>query len=123
MTVPLLVNIDVDDLERAIAFYSDGLGLRLARRFGPGAAEMLGAAVPVYLLEKPAGSPAFSRSAQLRDFDRHWTPVHLDVVVPRHPGRARKGRKPRARGSGAKSGPTPGATSRCSRTRSGTAFA
>ena len=33
----LLVNIDVADLEQAIAFYSEAVGLRLERRLGPGA--------------------------------------------------------------------------------------
>ena len=30
----LLVNIDVDDLSKAIAFYQQAAGLRLVRRFG-----------------------------------------------------------------------------------------
>ena len=40
----LYVNIDVDDVDRAIAFYTSGLGLTLARRlFGGAVAEMAGA--------------------------------------------------------------------------------
>lgn len=81
MPVELLVNIDVDDLDKAVAFYRAALGLRVARRFGDGGVEMLGASAPVYLLVKPAGSPASSATAQLRDYRRHWTPVHLDIVV------------------------------------------
>lgn len=77
----LLVNIDVDDLDRAVAFYRDGLGLEVARRFGGGAVEMLGASSPVYLLAKPAKSAAF-KAGPPRDYRRHWTPVHLDFVVP-----------------------------------------
>jgi catechol 2,3-dioxygenase-like lactoylglutathione lyase family enzyme len=30
----MLVNIDVDDLERGIRFYTEALGLRVERRFG-----------------------------------------------------------------------------------------
>ena len=56
MTATLLVNIDVDDLEKGIAFYRDALGLGLARRmFGNSVAEMSGASSLVYLLQKPAG--------------------------------------------------------------------
>jgi hypothetical protein len=33
----LLVNIDVDDLLKAITFYQEATGLRLGRRFGPSA--------------------------------------------------------------------------------------
>jgi len=77
----ILVNIDVPDLEHAIDFYRRAFGLSLHRRLGPKAAEMLGANAPIYLLEKAAGSPAASAARQTRDYARHWTPVHLDVVV------------------------------------------
>jgi len=77
----LLVNIDVPDLERAVGFYCTALGLRVGRRFD-GAAELLGSTAPIYLLEKASGTPASSQTAQTRDYNRHWTPVHLDFVVP-----------------------------------------
>jgi predicted enzyme related to lactoylglutathione lyase len=77
----LLVNIDVDDIDKAVGFYSDALGLKPARRFGDGAVEMLGSSSPLYLLAKKAGSAAFKDGAP-RDYRRHWTPVHLDFVVP-----------------------------------------
>lgn len=77
----LLVNIDVDDLDRAIAFYTVAFGLQVGRRFGPDAVEMTGASAPIYLLVKAAGSAASPASSQVRDYRRHWTPVHLDVVV------------------------------------------
>jgi predicted enzyme related to lactoylglutathione lyase len=76
----LLVNIDVDDLERATRFYCDGLGLRVGRRFD-GWIELLGSAAPIYLLPKSAGSRASPNSDDTRDYRRHWTPVHLDFVV------------------------------------------
>lgn len=76
----LLVNIDVPDLEAGLAFYCGAFGLTVGRRLGPGAAELIGAAVPVWLLEKPEGSPA-SPAGGPRDYARHWTPVHLDTVV------------------------------------------
>lgn len=81
MTTELLINIDVADLEKAVAFYRDGLGLTPGRRPFDGVVEMLGASSPIYLLEKPAGSAPFVRSGQRRDYRRHWTPVHLDLVV------------------------------------------
>ncbi|WP_437491462.1 VOC family protein [Sorangium sp. So ce1014] len=76
----LLVNIDVPELEPAIAFYTRAFGLRVGRRFGASFVELLGAAIPLYLLVKPAGlAPAAGASP--RDYRRHWTPVHLDFVV------------------------------------------
>ena len=79
--IELLANIDVDDLEKAIEFYGRALGFRTGRRFGTKAAEMLGASSPIYLLAKPAGSPAFAGASVQRDYRRHWTPIHLDFVV------------------------------------------
>ena len=78
----LLVNVDVDDLERAIEFYTAALGLRVARRLFDGSvAEILGASSQIYLMAKPAGSPASRPSTSVRDYRRHWTPVHLDFAV------------------------------------------
>lgn len=78
----LLVNVDVDDLPKAIAFYEQAIGLRIGRRFGSIAVEMLGASSPVYLLLKPEGTKSAPLADDLRRYRRHWTPVHLDVVVP-----------------------------------------
>ena len=77
----LLVNIDVDDLEKGTRFYCDGLGLKVGRRFD-GWIELVGSSSPLYLLPKPAGSAISPANDQKRDYARHWTPVHLDFVVP-----------------------------------------
>lgn len=82
MTVHLRVCIDVEDLEKGIAFYRDALGLRIGRRLGAQWAEMLGASSPVDLLAEPAGTSPAARSSDARNYERHWTPVHLDCVVP-----------------------------------------
>ena len=75
----LLVNIDVPDMAKAEAFYTAAFGLTAARRLGPDAVELLGFESPLYLLRKDAGSAGAATSA--RDYARHWTPVHCDVVV------------------------------------------
>ncbi len=78
----LLVNVDVDDLEKAIEFYSTALGLRLSRRLFDGSvAEMTGASSTIQLLLKPAGSSPVSSASVRRGYERHWTPVHLDFAV------------------------------------------
>jgi len=77
-----LINTDVADLEVATEFYCQALGLSVGRRFGDAAVELLGASAAIYLLAKPAGSQAATSIAQRRDYARHWTPVHLDFVVP-----------------------------------------
>jgi predicted enzyme related to lactoylglutathione lyase len=86
----LLVNIDVADVAKATRFYCDALGLKVGRRFD-GAIELLGSGAPIYLLEKAAGTRAFADGGE-RDYQRHWTPVHLDFAVtdlPRAVARAK----------------------------------
>jgi predicted enzyme related to lactoylglutathione lyase len=75
----LLVNIDVPDLARATAFYTAAFGLTVTRRFGSDGVELSGLPVKIYLLEKPAGS--LGAGDEPRRYGRHWTPVHLDVIV------------------------------------------
>jgi len=77
----LLVNIDVDDLRKGVDFYCAALDLKVGRRFGHDAIELLGANAPIYLLAKPNGTVASAASRHLRSYARHWTPVHLDFVV------------------------------------------
>jgi predicted enzyme related to lactoylglutathione lyase len=77
----LLVNIDVDDLAAAERFYTTAFDLTPARRFGDAVVELTGGEAPIYLLRKAAGSAAAATTAQPRDYRRHWTPVHLDIVV------------------------------------------
>jgi len=78
----LLVNVDVDDLDRAIEFYTTVLGLRVERRlFDRSVAEMAGASSKIYLMTKPAGSLTSLGASAVRDYRRHWTPVHLDFEV------------------------------------------
>ena len=77
----LLVNLDVDDLDQAVQFYSQAFGLATGRRFGTAGVEMLGGSAPIYLLLKAPGSLASEASAERRIYERHWKPVHLDFVV------------------------------------------
>lgn len=74
--------IDVDDLERGIAFFTAGLSLRPGRRLGHDWAELLGGTSPIDLLANAAGTPPLGDAhPQRRSYERHWTPVHLDFVV------------------------------------------
>jgi len=56
-------------------------GLKVGRRFGSSGVELLGGPAPVYLLVKVSGTGAASTTKQVRNYARHWTPVHLDFVV------------------------------------------
>ncbi|MGE0651559.1 MAG: VOC family protein, partial [Alphaproteobacteria bacterium] len=80
MSGTVLINIDVGDLDRAVAFYRDGLGLAVGRRLEPDFVELRYGDAHLYLLVKGAGSEAAPGGAT-RNYGRHWTPVHLDFVV------------------------------------------
>jgi len=74
--------IDVADLERGIAFYCDGLGLSLKRRLSLSWVELEGANLAIFLLGNRATTAKLGGTQIRRDFGRHWTPVHLDFIVP-----------------------------------------
>ena len=75
----ILLNIDVPSLAEGESFYATAFGLMPGRRLGPDVLEMTGWPAPVYLLRKSAGTIGAGRDR--RDYGRHWTPLHLDVVV------------------------------------------
>ena len=77
----LLVNLDVDDLDKAVRFYSAALDLKVGRRFGFSGVEMLGSSSPIYLLVKSTATQVSPATTQQRNYQRHWTPIHLDFVV------------------------------------------
>src|SRR5215471_1235206 len=77
----LRICIDVDDLNKGIEFYTRAIGLKAGRRLGDNWVELLGASSPIDLLANGAGSSPYASSPQLRDYRRHWTPVHIDLVV------------------------------------------
>jgi predicted enzyme related to lactoylglutathione lyase len=75
----MIVNIDVPDRDDAAAFYTRAFGLTLRRHLGDRIAELAGWPVAVFLLQKEAGSLGAGDSP--RTYERHWTPIHLDIVV------------------------------------------
>jgi len=81
VTPAILINIDVDDLGRAVAFYTSLLELKVGRRFGAFGVELVGGSAPLYLLVKAGGTAASPASSERRRYARHWTAVHLDFSV------------------------------------------
>ncbi|WP_161864548.1 VOC family protein [Pseudomonas yangonensis] len=78
----LLLNLDVPDLPAAVTFYQQAFGLTVGRELFDGTVvEMLGAAVPLYLLHKAAATRPCPQADQQRHYGRHWMPLHLDLVV------------------------------------------
>ena len=77
----VILNIDVPDVAAAEAFYTQALGLTVGRRFDSDWVELLGLEAPLHLLGKAAGTAATPGTDAKRRYDRHWSPVHLDIDV------------------------------------------
>lgn len=75
----LLLNIDVPDVATAERFYTEAFGLKVGRRFGTDIVELLGWPAAVYLIAKAAGT--VGAGADRRRYERHWTPIHADILV------------------------------------------
>ena len=75
----LLINIDVPNLDWATTFYTEAFALPIGRRFSGDVVELVGWPAPLYLLLREANS--IGAGSTPRTYARHWTPIHLDVVV------------------------------------------
>lgn len=73
--------IDVPDLMRGIRFYADAFGFTKASEPYPGVAVLEAGGTSITLLEKSEQSKPSSSTRDVRHYDRHWTPVHLDFHV------------------------------------------
>jgi predicted enzyme related to lactoylglutathione lyase len=74
--------IEVAEIDRGIEFYCNGLGLTLKRRLSPRWVELEGANLPIFLLGNRPPIADLGSAKVPRSYERHWTPVHLDFIVP-----------------------------------------
>ena len=63
-------------------FYTEAIGLEVKREPAGGMAVLRTQNLDIYLLEKAAGTRACGTSQGERTYSRHWTPGHLDFIVP-----------------------------------------
>jgi catechol 2,3-dioxygenase-like lactoylglutathione lyase family enzyme len=81
MSMKYTVTIDVPQLEEGLRFYRDGLGFsEIARPVATYAVLKCGHS-QIGLIEKAAGSKPAKGSDDVRRYERHWTPVHIDFHV------------------------------------------
>lgn len=73
--------IDVPNLVEGVRFYSDAFGFSKVAEPAPGVVVMKIGATKVCLLEKGAGSKPSPKTPDVRRYERHWTPVHLDIHI------------------------------------------
>ncbi|HZR34468.1 MAG TPA: VOC family protein [Nevskia sp.] len=75
------IGIDVPDLAAGIRFYAEAFGFEKVSEPVPGVAVLRAATTELCLLEKRAGSKPSPHTQETRRYERHWTPVHLDLHV------------------------------------------
>jgi len=74
------VCIDVLEMKKAILFYTKALGFELVHKKGQ-YTELLTDGLTIYLSENKAGTNPLINGKATRNYERHWTPIHLDVHV------------------------------------------
>ena len=80
-TTSVSISIDVPNLTDAIRFYTSALGFTESSAPVPGVAVLRAGNTKICLLEKRADTRASTHTEETRRYERHWTPVHLDIHV------------------------------------------
>ena len=80
-TTTFSISVDVPDLAAGIAFYTAAFGFVESATPYPGVVVLKAGDTEICLLEKRAGSRTSNNTTDMRRYERHWTPVHLDVHV------------------------------------------
>lgn len=75
------VSIDVPSLEQGLRFYREVFGFIEKVRPFPTMAILDANNVSVCMHEKAPGTKVTPAATSTRHYDRHWTPVHLDLHV------------------------------------------
>src|SRR5215470_14749611 len=75
------VSIDVPNLVDAIRFYTSVFGFTESSAPVPGVVVLRAGNTNICLLEKRTGTRASTHTEETRRYERHWTPVHLDIHV------------------------------------------
>jgi len=78
--IKISVSIDVSNLKKAETFYVEALGCRKVRDQGDDMVVLSVENCDIYLLEKKAGTKPLLSGNAVRNYERHWTPIHLDFL-------------------------------------------
>ncbi|WP_428087986.1 VOC family protein [Candidatus Thioglobus sp.] len=77
--IKISVSIDVSNLKKAQAFYVEALGCKKVRDQGD-MSVLCVENCDLYLQEKAAGTKPLTSNSVVRNYERHWTPIHLDFI-------------------------------------------
>jgi len=77
--IKISVSIDVSNLKQAEDFYMQALGCTKNRDQGS-MAILSTENCDIYLQEKKVGTKPIAWASTVRDYGRHWSPIHLDFL-------------------------------------------
>ena len=80
-TMSVSISVDVPSLADGVRFYTLAFGFEMRNAPVPGVVVLRAGNTKLCLLEKKAGTRPSPHTTQTRTYDRHWTPVHLDIHV------------------------------------------
>jgi len=75
------ISVDVPSLAEGVEFYTRAFGFSKKAEPVPGVVVLDAGNIHICLLEKRAGSTPAPRTSDTRRYERHWTPVHMDIHV------------------------------------------
>ena len=79
--ISVSISIDVPDLAEAVQLYTSAFGFSKSAEPIPGVVVLRAGNTEICLLEKSPGSKASNYTQETRHYERHWTPVHMDIHV------------------------------------------
>ena len=79
--IKITVSIDVSSLKQAETFYTKALGCKKIRDQGSNMIVLSTENCDIYLQEKEPETKPLPSSEVVRDYSRHWTPIHLDFIT------------------------------------------
>lgn len=79
--ISMSVSVDVPNLAEGVRFYSEAFGFSKVAEPIPGLAVLQAGSSEICVLEKAQGSAPSAHTTERRHYQRHWTPVHMDLHV------------------------------------------
>lgn len=79
--ISVSVGVDVPNLADGVRFYTNAFGFSKVSEPIPGLAVLRAGTSEICILEKAAGSIPSNHTKETRHYERHWTPVHMDLHV------------------------------------------
>jgi predicted enzyme related to lactoylglutathione lyase len=79
--ISVSISIDVPSIDEGLRFYGAAFGFAKVSEPYPGVVVVRAGDAQLLLLAKTSGSAPCPHVDAKRDYDRHWTPVHVDFHV------------------------------------------